>query len=201
MWTSKRARCRRPARRRQAGVAAVEFALLSLMIFTLLFGIIEVARALYMWNTLQEVTRRAARGAAMIYPTDTAALNTVRQNAIFRADAGLLALGAPVTDAHIRIDYLALSRDSADNLTAVPLNGTLPNCAARNRVNCMSDPFGANCIRLVRVRLCQPEGVGCEPIPYQPLLPFTLQGFNLPSALSVVKAESLGYEPGSPICP
>lgn len=181
---------------------AVEFALLSVLIFTVLFGIIEVARVLYMWNTLQEVTRRAARSAAMTDPADTAALNALRQNAIFRSSAGTLALGAPVTDAYIRIDYLALNRAADASLTALPLTGSsLPGCPARNRVNCMTDPFGANCIRMVRVRLCVPEGVSCDPIPYQPLLPWTIQGFNLPSALSVVKAESLGYQPGAAICP
>ena len=47
---------------RQRGVAAVEFALVVIIFLTLLFGIIELARSMYVFNTLKEVTRRAANG-------------------------------------------------------------------------------------------------------------------------------------------
>ena len=46
---------------RQQGAAAVEFALVALLFFTLLFGILEFGRMLYLYNTVQEVSRRAAR--------------------------------------------------------------------------------------------------------------------------------------------
>ncbi|WP_307164885.1 TadE family protein [Massilia sp. WF1] len=56
----------------QNGTAAVEFAILALLFFTLVFGIIEVSRLLFVYNTLQEVTRRAVAAAVHVYPYDTA---------------------------------------------------------------------------------------------------------------------------------
>ena len=41
------------------------FAILGVLFFTFVFGVIEVSRALYLWNTMTEVTRRAARAAAV----------------------------------------------------------------------------------------------------------------------------------------
>lgn len=57
----------RPAARnfRQRGVAAVEFALVSTIFFTLLIGIMEVARVLFYVNTAAEVTRLGARLAVV----------------------------------------------------------------------------------------------------------------------------------------
>ena len=49
----------------QRGVAAVEFALIASLFFTLLIGIIEFSRVLFYWNTAAEVTRLAARTAVV----------------------------------------------------------------------------------------------------------------------------------------
>ncbi|UUZ47579.1 pilus assembly protein [Massilia sp. B-10] len=46
---------------RSRGAIAVEFSLTALLFFTLIFGALEFARVMYIHNTLQEVTRRAAR--------------------------------------------------------------------------------------------------------------------------------------------
>ena len=61
----------------QAGTTAVEFAVLSILFFTIIFGIIEVTRLLFVYNTLQEVTRRAAVAAVGVFTQHTAALETV----------------------------------------------------------------------------------------------------------------------------
>lgn len=50
---------------RQRGVAAVEFALISTIFFTLLIGIMELARVLFYINTAAEVTRLGARLAVV----------------------------------------------------------------------------------------------------------------------------------------
>ena len=47
--------------RRQAGVAAVEFALVAALFFTILLGAIEMARLLWTWNAAGEATRLGAR--------------------------------------------------------------------------------------------------------------------------------------------
>ncbi len=49
----------------QRGAAMVEFALIALLFFIILFGIIEFGRAFFTYNTLVEATRRGARVAAV----------------------------------------------------------------------------------------------------------------------------------------
>jgi hypothetical protein len=186
--------------RTQSGVVAVEFGLIAFCFFLFIFGTLEVARMLYLWNTLQEVTRRAARAAAVADFTNTAAMDALRQSAMFRASPGTLALGAPLTDAHILIDYMWLLRNADGSMALQPIpSGALPASPLANIINCINDPYAATCIRFVRARICQPGGDGdpneCAPVAYQPLtgllsLPVN---FNLPTALTVVKAETLGY--------
>jgi hypothetical protein len=55
----------RHLRHQQKGLYIVEFALVAALFFVLLFGAIEFARALFVWNTLTEATRRGARLAAV----------------------------------------------------------------------------------------------------------------------------------------
>nr|WP_305907145.1 TadE family protein [Methylomarinum sp. Ch1-1]MDP4519872.1 pilus assembly protein [Methylomarinum sp. Ch1-1] len=52
-------------RKLQRGASMVEFALIALVFFTLIFGIIEFARVMFVYNTLVEATRRGARVAAV----------------------------------------------------------------------------------------------------------------------------------------
>lgn len=49
----------------QRGVAAVEFALVAAILFTLLIGIMEMGRILFYWNTATETTRLGARLAVV----------------------------------------------------------------------------------------------------------------------------------------
>lgn len=57
---------------------------------------IELARAMYICNTLQEVTRRAAAAAVNANFTVGDALREARVKAIFREDPGMLAFAAPI---------------------------------------------------------------------------------------------------------
>ncbi len=52
-------------KRRQQGAHIVEFAVAATALFMLLFGVIEVARLLFMWNSLAEATQRGAQVAAV----------------------------------------------------------------------------------------------------------------------------------------
>lgn len=60
-----------PRRRRQCGVAAVEFALIASLFFTLLIGIMEMGRVLFYWNSAAEATRLGARLAVVCDLNDT----------------------------------------------------------------------------------------------------------------------------------
>ena len=76
----------------------MEFALIGGLFFLVLFAIIEFGRLLFTWNTLDEVTRRAARLAA-VCPMDQQAI--VADQAVFG--------GSIITDlsaANVLIEYL-----------------------------------------------------------------------------------------------
>ena len=177
-----------------AGTAAVEFALVAVIFFTLVFGIIEVSRLLYVFNTLQEVTRRGAAAAVNVYPRDTAAIAKVRQYAVFRDSPGELILAQPVTDQHIRLDYLAY------DLSVIP-QGSWPSCAAQNRQICMANPHSSSCIRFVQVRVCDPAHTDdCYPVQYQVLVPLVPLALPMPKAETIATVETLGYQAGMPPC-
>lgn len=190
--------------RGQHGVLAVEFAMVAIVLFTVLFAVLEMARMMYLWNTLQEVTRRAASGAAATDFSNPAAMDLLRASAVFRNGAGTLMLGDPVTDAHVRIEYLTLARDGNGALTMTPVAaGLMPACPGRNMINCASDPYGASCIRFVRARICAADGDAgsCNPVPYAPLPLIAGLTVSLPASPSIVRAGTLGYQPGDALCP
>jgi Flp pilus assembly protein TadG len=53
------------------GTAAVEFALVSTVFFTLLFMVMEAGRLMYYWNSAAEITRLGARMAVVCDPNTT----------------------------------------------------------------------------------------------------------------------------------
>lgn len=180
----------RPRRRAsQRGVAAVEFALGAVVFFTFIFGIIEMARALYMVSTLVEVNRSAARAAANADMGDPATRSIVLGNAMFAA-AGGLPLGGGLNQNNLAVDYLNSTLSHID---------VANNCPEQNIINCAADPDGNTCIRFVRVRLCvDPAGATCAKVPYVPMVgigfpPGTLQ---LPNFDTVTPVGTLGYQPG-----
>jgi Flp pilus assembly protein TadG len=161
----------RPAR----GVATVEFAIVSLVFFTMLFAILEFARLLYVHNTLQEVTRRGARAAVVRWVDQEAA---IKQFALFGGTS--LPAGAEITTNNVLIEYLA-----ADG-TAV--TGTArPTDPSDNLSACGDALRTANCIFSVRVSIVNAT--------YTPL--FSLfSSFNvaLPGSSVTMHAESMGFE-------
>lgn len=191
-------------RLRQRGTAAVEFALLAGVLLTLVFGIFEVARLMFVYNTLQEVTRRAAAAAVNVYPRDAAAIQQIKQQAIFRDSPGELALAPTVTDANIRIEYLALTRDPVSNALSLAKidQSAWPSCAAENRQICMRDPNAANCIRFVQVSICdKADASNCKPVNSTTMLPLVTLNVALHKATTISPAESLGYRMGMSPCP
>jgi hypothetical protein len=186
----------------QTGLAHVEFAMIAVVLLFMLCGIIELARLMYVYNTLAEATRSAAKAAATVNFRDSTALDDVRQRAIFRQTAGGLAVGAPITDQNVRIDYLSLSRQASGALTMTPIDtAALPGCPARNRHNCLTNPYGSSCIRLVRVRICDKDAAACEAVGYKPLFKLTPITAHLPTSTTIVNAEALGYTAGDALCP
>lgn len=68
---------KRPGKK-QRGVAAVEFALIAMVFFTLLLGILEFGRVLFTWNSAVETTRYGAR-VAVVCDKDSSAILTSMQ--------------------------------------------------------------------------------------------------------------------------
>ncbi|WP_332879424.1 TadE/TadG family type IV pilus assembly protein [Massilia sp. S19_KUP03_FR1] len=187
-------------RRKRTGSVAIEFSLVAILFFTVVFGTLELARVEYLLNTLEEVTRRAASAAANVDYRDDVAMQNVRANAVFRTSRGPLLLGDPVTADNVKIDYLSVSKATWD-MTHM---SNLPTCPEGNQSNCMTDPHGANCIRFVRARICTSvdDDSNCSLMPYQMVFPFlNLSRMKLPSAETIVPAGSLGAKPGSMPCP
>jgi hypothetical protein len=188
-----------PRRHRQRGVAAVEFALLAGLFFMVLFGIIEIARYTFLLNTLQEVTRHAARDAAVTDFSNAGELAKVQQRAIFRTTAGELVLSGNIDDTSVQIDYL-----SFDGTPVSPH----PACPALNISNCIDDPHGPSCIRFVRVRICEKD-TSCQRVPYAPmsgllnnLFPSGANAVRLPLATTVTPIQSMtSYASAAPTCP
>ena len=114
----------------QRGIAAVEFALIASLLFTLLFGVMEMSRLLFYWNTATEATRLGARLAVVC---DQKAVDTIKS----KMQSVLGVLG----DSNISVDYLpsGCSVDTCRSVTVsitgltistviplVPLNVTMP---------------------------------------------------------------------------
>lgn len=178
----------------QRGTAAVEFAMVALLFFTFIFAAFELSRALFLWNTVTEVTRRAARAAA-VSGFDAPSKDAVRRQAMF--DAATLPLAGEVTDQHLAIDYL--QSDAQTPVSAMPL------CPTANLINCTANPNGPSCIRYVRVRLCLDGPGSCSQIPYTTMTGlenFVPGSLSFPRFTTISPIGSLGRSPAvTTTCP
>jgi len=69
---------------RQVGTTTVEFAIIGAVMLMVLFGVIEIGRAMFVMNALGEATRRAARMATVCPINDPA----IAQVGLFNAPGG-----------------------------------------------------------------------------------------------------------------
>ena len=108
---------------KQSGLSTVEFALVALVLFLMIFGVIEIARAFFVTSLLDEATRRGARMAVVCPINDPEIFQTAAFNntLIPDLDAG-----------DITVEYL----DTAGAIVGNP-----------------ADPTGFRQIRYVRVRV------------------------------------------------
>jgi Flp pilus assembly protein TadG len=86
------------------GTYTVEFAVIGLLVFTLLFGVLEMGRAYFTVNALDEAVRRGTRLAAVCNINDVVVL----RRAIFNAagDAGNSQLIGDLATTHLTLTYL-----------------------------------------------------------------------------------------------
>lgn len=177
---------------KQRGAAAVEFGIIALLFFTLFFGIIEFGRVFYLYNTVQEVTRCAARAATVTWKDsdswDYTESNSIPQQCLFGADE--LVAGWEIHGINVRLRALNLAGNEAN-----------PGSVYANLSNCADSPAGTNCIRFVEASLWCDSGDYCDQtthrITYSPmfgLIPLPASGIQLPPSTVRMPAESLGYQ-------
>lgn len=171
--------------RRQGGAAAVEFAIVAMLFFTIVFGIMEFGRVLYVWNTVQEVTRRAAREAVVRGFADA---GMVSRAAVFNPEAGdgtaYLPAAKEITATDVRINYLNQNLVVADPMPLDPSD----NISA-----CMDATRTASCVRYVEACVAT-AGTCVGSIKYIPMVGlFPFLAINIPVSSVIMPAESLGF--------
>jgi Flp pilus assembly pilin Flp len=188
----------RQGKHRQGGAAAVEFALVAVLLIVLLMGIAELGRFIYLFNTVQEVTRRAAR-EAVVSCTDGNTQTGIKSRAVLGAGTSNVSLpaGEEVTDARVVIDYLD------KNLASIAYSIACPSPYNGNILKCEAD--ASDCVRFVRVRMCDYKNRDqCDPVKYVPMIGLFVPsglanmgkinlGVDIPGSTVIMPAESLGY--------
>src|SRR5436190_1042209 len=155
--------------RPQRGAATVEFALLAIVFFMALLGIMEFGRLMYVWNTTQEVTRRAAR-EAVVRDFSASEIAAIKREAIFQGGTSgtvYLPAGVEISNATVQIVYLAV--DAGSNRVAITA-GNMPADPADN-ISACSDigRMYTSCIRFVQA--CVAVDDTCQTsVPYQPMV-------------------------------
>lgn len=167
---------------KQCGAAIVEFGIIAMLFFTILLGIMEFGRVFYLYNTVQEVTRCAAREAAVTWRSNW---GTIPQQCLFGSD--VLVAGWEISGANVRLRALNLAGTAAN-----------PGTRDENITNCTDDHAGANCIRFVEASVvvensCDADGENCQPIQYRPMFGLIPLQIGIPISTVRIPAESLGY--------
>lgn len=178
---------------RENGTTAVEFAIVAMVFFLIMFGIAEFGRLLYVWNTVQEVTRRAAREAVVRTADDK---SMIARMAVFHDETGSgsvkLPAGLEISNAEVRLNYLRV------DLTApspMPVDAAGRFDPAKNLAACNSaDPVELqSCVRFVEA--CLATNDTCTgSVRYAPMIGlFSFLAINIPVSRVLMPAESLGF--------
>jgi len=154
-------------KKNQRGLYVVEFAIIAAVMFTVLIGAIELSRMIWVWNTIDEATRRGARLAAVCPINDS----SIPEVTVFNSPGG--GANSPIlndlTTASVDVKYL-----EGDGVTTTTTFEDVRY--VRVAINC------ANCTKYKFKPL----------IPF-----FSAAGFDLPAFETTLPSESLGYVPDS----
>lgn len=179
---------------KQRGATAVEFGIIAMVLFLLFFGIIEFGRFFYLYNTVQEVTRCAAREGA-VYWKSVADKDRIQRICIFQNEDSTgnveLIAGWEIQNIHVRLRYL----NSPGATTGASPQPPLPDSPEGNLSECEANTI--NCIRFVEASLWCTSGQNCDTttnrITYQPMFGLIPLRVNIPNSTVTMPAESLGY--------
>jgi Flp pilus assembly protein TadG len=169
---------RLPSLKRQTGAAIVEFALIGSLLLAFIIAIFEFGRMMFVYNTMQEISRRGAREATVRWVGDAAAIKSA---ALFGATT--MPGGPEITQSNIYIRYLR--SNGVDEVTATPLD------AGDNMAACNDVTRSTECIMYVEVSI---KNVEYRPLIFKAGAVTTSRPLNaMPEATTVVYAESLGF--------
>lgn len=158
------------------GVYVVEFSIIGLLLFTLLFGVLEVGRLYFTVNAMDEVVRRGARLAAVCNIHDPVILHRAVFNEAGDDRNSRLIANLRPSPSQLRLEYFD------KNGNPVPAPDDLTNVT------------GFRAIRFVRLRV--------ENFPFNLFIPGFGGAINLPTFQSTLPRESLGRHPeGTDITP
>jgi hypothetical protein len=104
-------------KKKHVGVSTVEFAIIALVFFTIVFGLIEFARLFFTTNTLTEMTRRGARLATVCYPTATKITQATLFNNL-NSTSTTAAFVPSLSASNVRVRYLDASGNDICSLAA-----------------------------------------------------------------------------------
>jgi Flp pilus assembly protein TadG len=170
------------SRHSQSGAAAVEFALIAVFAFLpLLLGIVEFGRLFYVVNTVQEVTRRAARTQVVNWISQGSA---IQRHAVFRSTDGALPGAPEVTNTTVSLSFYNSYSNAVNESN--PITGIAS--PQENLNNCLL--ASPNCILFVRATLRDAGGA----LRYEPMTQWfgDLLAVPLPGATVIMPAEALG---------
>jgi hypothetical protein len=158
----------------QQGITTVEFALIASLAMIVLFGVIEVARALFVWNTLVEATRRGARVAVVCSVNVNS--SAIKRAAVFgKPDGGNDGNNSP-------LDSPVLHGLSTDNVTITYLDESgVPIDVSAGIKKVFDD------IAYVQV------GIDYQHTLFIPFVDQQDLNLNAPSFSTTLPVESLGY--------
>ena len=162
-------------RKRQQGLATVEFAVIGALMPLLLLAVIEFGRLLFVWNSATEATRRGARIAVVCPVNDPAIENVTMFN--HRSTSGDSALLSGLSTANVGVRYL--------DVNGATLNCTGCDCNQDITNTCGDPPYAS--IQYVQVRITN--------YVHTLLLPVSVT-LNMPEFETTLPRESLGIVPG-----
>ncbi len=131
----------------QRGVAAVEFALIAVILFTLIFGITEFGRVLFMMNTTTEATRLGARLAVVCDKDDTTIKTKIVNLAGFLTPGNINVVYSPSgcdpnTCRYVTVSVTGLTVQSLVPL--IPINFSMPGFSTtlpRESMSSLNNPI------------------------------------------------------------
>ncbi|MFU8787785.1 MAG: TadE/TadG family type IV pilus assembly protein [Methylobacter sp.] len=103
---------------KQKGAETVEFVMIALLFFAILFAIIEFSRALFVWNALTEATRRGAR-MAVICPYQSSVPKQVAIYDVISGSLGSSPIISGLTPDMVTVRYLNQAGNNETNSTLI----------------------------------------------------------------------------------